>query len=160
MSTTQSPAAPPAGTQPSATIGPDRGQLAARHRPKSHILRLLPVLILVAMLAVGCGAASERPPQETLPADAPIDHEFAGVIVDGLPEGGVQVWEATVGDVVSISVSADVSEELHLHGYDLYADITPDEPGIIRFTADMHGVFEVETHDTDTLVAMLQVSPA
>ena len=53
----------------------------------------------------------------------------------------------TQGDRVRIIVHADVSDEVHFHGYDLSADVTPETPARIDFVADAAGVYEVELED-------------
>ena len=66
---------------------------------------------------------------------------------------------AHVGDAVVIVVTADASDEVHVHGYDLMADVTPDEPATIRFIADVAGVFEVELEDAGRALFQLEVLP-
>ena len=62
------------------------------------------------------------------------------------------------GDSVRIEVSADVTDHVHLHGYDLFADVAPGSPAVIEFTADIPGIFEVELEDRHTLLFELEVS--
>ncbi len=52
--------------------------------------------------------------------------------------------EAPLGSTVSIEVTSDVADEVHLHGYDKKVDVTPDAPATLTFTADIPGIFEVE----------------
>lgn len=63
----------------------------------------------------------------------------AGGAVTG---GGRQ--PAPLGSEVSIRITSDVADEVHLHGYDRKVDVTPDAPATLTFTADIPGVFEVE----------------
>ena len=49
---------------------------------------------------------------------------------------------------VVITVTSDVADEVHVHGYDLMADVAPGAPATIRFTADAPGRFEIELEDT------------
>jgi hypothetical protein len=60
---------------------------------------------------------------------------------------------------VRIVVDADVSDEVHLHGYDLMADVTPDEPATIDFVANAPGVFEVELEGAGKLLFELEIVP-
>ena len=48
---------------------------------------------------------------------------------------------------------------MHLHGYDLMADVAPGAPATIRFTADVPGIFEVELEDRGLHIAELEVRP-
>lgn len=72
-------------------------------------------------------------------------------------EGDERV-EVALGQVVEISVAADIDEEIHVHGFDLFADVTPDEPAVINFTADTPGRFEVEFETSGTFIVELVVS--
>jgi hypothetical protein len=60
--------------------------------------------------------------------------------------GGVKRHRVAQGDRVILTVRADVEEEVHLHGYDLAADVAPGRPARIRFRATDTGrfVFELE----------------
>jgi hypothetical protein len=72
---------------------------------------------------------------------------------------GPTSFTATQGDRVRIVVDADVSDEVHLHGYDLMADVTPDEPARIDFVANAPGVFEVELEGAGKLLFELEIAP-
>jgi hypothetical protein len=63
------------------------------------------------------------------------------------------------GELVLLIVEADVSDEVHLHGYDLSADVAPGQPARIRFRADVAGVFEVELEDAGRLLLELEITP-
>jgi hypothetical protein len=60
---------------------------------------------------------------------------------------------------VRILVRADVSDHVHLHGYDLMADVAPGEPARIDFVANAPGVFEVELEDAGKLLFELEIVP-
>lgn len=80
------------------------------------------------------------------------------VVRNGQPEGGVARPEIEKDSRVLLVVRSDVADHLHLHGYDLLADVAPGQPGRIRFTADLTGRFEVELEDSGVLIAELEVS--
>jgi hypothetical protein len=61
------------------------------------------------------------------------------------------------GTQVTLAVTSDVADEVHVHGYDLTAGLTPGEPAELAFTATIPGVFEVELHDAGTVLLSLQV---
>ncbi|MEX2048775.1 MAG: hypothetical protein WEB90_04290, partial [Gemmatimonadota bacterium] len=57
-------------------------------------------------------------------------------------DGGVRgptEFTASQGDRVRIIVHADVTDEVHLHSYDLHAGVAPGEPARIDFVADVAG---------------------
>lgn len=61
------------------------------------------------------------------------------------------------GQTVLVTLISDVDESIHVHGYDRSAEASPGRPGEVGFTADISGVFEIETHETAKLVAKLIV---
>jgi heme/copper-type cytochrome/quinol oxidase subunit 2 len=59
---------------------------------------------------------------------------------------------------VRLEVTADRTDEVHLHGYDRKVDIEPGRPAVLEFTADVPGVFEVELEEAGLKLVELQVS--
>ncbi len=85
--------------------------------------------------------------------DTTIEVEVAG----GKPVDGVQRFQIDARDIVTIIVSGDTTDELHIHGYDLVVGFSPGQPGTITFEADIPGIFEAETHQRGDLVMELEV---
>jgi hypothetical protein len=81
------------------------------------------------------------------------------VVRNGQPVGGVKHAEIEQGKQVLFVVRSDVSDHIHLHGYDLLADVAPGQPARIRFRATQPGVFDVELEDRVVLIAELEVRP-
>ncbi|MEM8925614.1 MAG: hypothetical protein AAGD35_19080 [Actinomycetota bacterium] len=98
--------------------------------------------------------------------DDAMDDETAmddGVAIDvSVADGEIDVESSRIdvalGSEVTITVEADIVEHAHLHGYDIFADIAPGSPGVITFTADVPGVFEVELEDSRTFLFEVAVS--
>ena len=65
-------------------------------------------------------------------------------IEGGQPVGGAQQVDLALGAEVTIRVTADVEDEVHVHGYDLLSDVAPGAPTEITFFAEIPGQFEVE----------------
>jgi hypothetical protein len=63
-----------------------------------------------------------------------------------------------LGEQVTLSVTGDTADEVHVHGYDLTVPLTPGTPAELPFVATLPGVFEVELHDAGTVLVTLQVS--
>jgi len=87
---------------------------------------------------------------------------FSGVLIEATVTGDeVETASRRVridrGQKVRIRVQADRAEEVHLHGYDLSADVAPGRPAVIDFTADAPGVFEVELEQAHLRLFELQV---
>lgn len=97
---------------------------------------------------------SGSPTQSPVPERTVIDVTFR----DGAPIGPTE-FTATQGDRVRIVVHADVTDEVHLHSYDLHADVAPGEPARIDFLANVAGVFECELEDAGTLLFQLEIVP-
>jgi heme/copper-type cytochrome/quinol oxidase subunit 2 len=60
---------------------------------------------------------------------------------------------------VRLVVIADVTDHVHVHGYDLMADVAPGAPAVIQFAADATGRFEIELEDRGREIAQLTVEP-
>lgn len=62
-----------------------------------------------------------------------------------------------VGEDVELRISADISDTVHVHGYDVMGSLEPGVETIVRFTADIPGVFEVELESAGLHVFDLRV---
>ena len=89
----------------------------------------------------------------------PKGTELVVTIRGGEPVDGIVRAEAKKGDPVVVIVRSDVADEVHVHGYDLMADVAPGEPVRIEFTADLTGRFEIELEDRGKQIAQLTVLP-
>ena len=79
-------------------------------------------------------------------------------IAAGRVTTGVQNVKVRAGQSVMLRGISDVADSLHVHGYDESLALEPGEPAALTFTADVQGVFEVETHEKAELVAKLTVT--
>jgi hypothetical protein len=79
-------------------------------------------------------------------------------VVGGQPAGGAVAASVPVDEEVTIRVTSDVEEEVHVHGYDLTADVVPGTPVEITFVANIPGQFEVELEGSHVLIIDLTVS--
>ena len=141
--------------------------------------RVVPIAVLVvALLALAaCGGDDEAgsstttetqtqtetqppPPPPPPPPPAPPRPTTVRVTVrGGVPAGGVVRESTDKGDRVVVLVTSDVSDEVHVHGYDLMADVAPGSPARIAFRATIPGRFEVELEDRGVQIAELTVNP-
>ncbi len=81
------------------------------------------------------------------------------ILRGGEPIGPPLKISVTSGDEVRFLVDSDSDNEIHVHGYEIYEDITPGE-NEISFAADLEGAYEIETHIApETLIAELEVNP-
>jgi len=98
------------------------------------------------------------PTEEPTETPAPDVIEIEIEVEDGEVRGPGE-FEVTQGERVRIVVQADVSDEVHVHGYDILGEVTPDEPAVIVFRADAPGVYEVELEGAGLLLLELSVVP-
>lgn len=95
--------------------------------------------------------------EESGPAEAETVVEV--VVADGEVAGGVRRVEVGVGDHVVLRVTSDVGDEIHLHGYDLRADVAAGGTADLAFTAEIPGVFEAELEQLHLELVELEVRP-
>ena len=62
------------------------------------------------------------------------------------------------GEQVQLIVRADVEDEVHLHGYDLSAEVAPGHPGQINFEAGRRGRFIAELEHLHLHIVTLRVT--
>ncbi|WP_194916583.1 hypothetical protein [Catenulispora rubra] len=67
------------------------------------------------------------------------------------------VHDVHLGDQVVLTVTSDADDEVHLHGYDKEIEIAAGKPGTIDFTANLPGIFEVETHKSNLQLLQIEV---
>jgi hypothetical protein len=81
------------------------------------------------------------------------------VVVGGEPRGGVKRLPYESGDRVQFTVTSDVADEVHVHGYDISKDVPAGGTVRFSFPARIEGVFEVELEGRKQQIAELRVSP-
>jgi hypothetical protein len=83
-----------------------------------------------------------------------------GIVVrGGRVVGGLRRARLERGERAVLIVRADVSDHVHLHGYDIMRDVAPGRPARLRFRATIPGRFEVELEDRKLQIAQLEVRP-
>jgi FtsP/CotA-like multicopper oxidase with cupredoxin domain len=92
------------------------------------------------------------------PSSPAADTTIAVVIADGKVSPNAENVRVKEGQTVQVTITSDVDESIHVHGYDQTAEASAGKPGAVTFTADVKGVFEIETHESAQLVAKLIVS--
>ncbi len=63
-----------------------------------------------------------------------------------------------LGSRVLLTVTSDVADRVHLHGYDIEKPVARGGSVTFDFIANQGGLFPVETHGTEKLLLQLQVS--
>jgi len=114
-------------------------------------------LRLSVCLAFAAALAACTPPGVST-APMPQARTFQ-IVVTGSQMTPTNHLVAYQGDTLTITLSADRAEEIHLHGYDRHFHPKPDAPATQAFTADKSGSFEIEIEATSTHLGELEVDP-
>ncbi len=136
--------------------------------------------LLVAVLAVvgvlgGCGqdpgpevAVPETGPavsgpvgSSARPAPAPVGPTIRTISITvrgGQVTGETGTVTVALGTPVTVSVTSDVADEIHVRGYDRKAEIPAGSTGLVSFTTNAPGVFDVELVGSKLQLVQLQVS--
>ena len=133
------------------------------------------IAILAAAAVLGWLYVSMKPGPQAVPAPpsavpsaavpgpaefgAPVAREFTLTVKDGQLSAGPGVLRVTQGASVLIRVSSDHADQLHLHGYDLELALRAGQPGVLAFTADRAGRFDLELHHAHLELGALEVQP-
>ena len=62
------------------------------------------------------------------------------------------------GDTIAFTVTSDEPGEVHVHGYELMQDVTPDAPATVSFEATIDGIFDVELHYADDEIEIAKLT--
>jgi hypothetical protein len=120
-------------------------------------LALLPALGMLVL--AGCGGKADTGAGSS-PSTAPTTASTPTGTATG--NGKVNPSGASInvkaGQTVLITAVSDTADEVHVHGYDKQLPLTPGKSASVKFVANMKGTFEVETHESNKLVAKLVVS--
>ena len=117
------------------------------------------ILLLGVVLLIGLFLLM-RPAQESVTPSLDLRARIVDFTVkDGqLVKGPVTV--AVIKDTpVTLRFDTNQSDEAHLHGYDLSAELKPGQRSEITFVATISGRFEIELHKSHTKLAALEVRP-
>jgi len=117
--------------------------------------------VAVAITLAGCGSGDDSsgssPATSSIPAatasTGPSAPSAAGTSIDATIAGGKVTpdpsrrVEVKTGDQVHLTVTSDMADEIHVHGYDIEKEVSAGGTITIDFTADIPGQFEVEAHE-------------
>lgn len=81
------------------------------------------------------------------------------VIKNGKPVGGIAELTYNKGEQVRFKVDSDVSDEVHMHGYDIMKDVKAGGSVSFDFPATIEGVFEAELEGRKEQILELTVNP-
>ena len=81
------------------------------------------------------------------------------VVEGGKPVGGVAELSFTKGERIRFAVESDVADHVHLHGYDVFMDVSAGGRVAFDVPATIEGVFEAELEDRAEPLAEITVNP-
>jgi len=81
------------------------------------------------------------------------------VVKNGKPVGGVAQLTYNEGETVRFKVDSDVSDEVHMHGYEIMKDVKAGGSVTFEFPARIEGVFEAELEGLKEQILELTVNP-
>lgn len=81
------------------------------------------------------------------------------VIENGKPVGGIKELTYSEGEQVHFKVDSDISEEIHVHGYDIAKNVKAGGSVSFDFPATIEGVFEAELEGRGEQILELRVNP-
>jgi hypothetical protein len=93
-------------------------------------------------------------------AGVPLRQEFMLLVEGGKLVAGPERMTVQQGTDVTLRITSDKADELHLHGYDRSVKLTAREPAVLAFLADRAGHFELELHDSHAELGAIEVQPA
>jgi hypothetical protein len=106
--------------------------------------------------------AAQAPQQGGVGGNKPqqIEPKVATIVVRGAePVGGVQDLTFKHGDRIRFIVKSDVTDEVHLHGYDIPKPVKAGGQVEFNVPASLEGVFEVELEQRVVPLAEVTVNP-
>jgi hypothetical protein len=81
------------------------------------------------------------------------------VVKNGKPVGGIRQLTYNKGERIHFKVDSDVSDEVHVHGYDIMKDVKAGGSVSFDFPASIEGVFEAELESRKEQIIELTVNP-
>jgi hypothetical protein len=154
-----------------------------RHR-RAHVLASIGLAAITALALSACGSdepadtspsttapsadtgspstdePSDPPSSSATPDDTGADVEVEVTVAGDTVTTASDRVDVEVGQTVRITVTSDVAEEVHVHGFDLSVDLEPGEPGELEFEVTDNpgpGLYEVELEESGLLLFQLEV---
>jgi heme/copper-type cytochrome/quinol oxidase subunit 2 len=121
-----------------------------------------------AVIAAPPRAVTQPTPQPQSPGVAATNQvivQYASPnVYDIVVQRGRRVSEPAVlkvhqGDDVKFRITSDVTDEFHLHGYNLEVPVSPERSAVLQFTAKLTGRFTYELHKSGLELGALEVYP-
>lgn len=115
------------------------------------------MIFFAILLLLGFFFVSKQIMKSTL--QTPVSHIFTLVVKNNKLVLGATTLTVNQNDRVVIKITADVDEELHLHGYNKHVDLKKNQQVQLAFIANISGRFPYELENTKTEIGVLEVAP-
>ncbi|MGE5282748.1 MAG: hypothetical protein ACM3N0_10590 [Chloroflexota bacterium] len=112
------------------------------------------VAVAIVLLIVLKGGSGESGKTSNASGKVPVI-----VVKNGKPVGGVRALTYNEGERIRFEVDSDVSDEIHVHGYDVMKDVKAGGSVSFDFPATLEGVFEAELEGRKEQIIELTVNP-
>ena len=80
-------------------------------------------------------------------------------VTQGVPLGGTHLLTYRQGSEINLTVTSDVTDEVHFHGYDIHRAVSPGHPVHFRIRATIQGSYPVELEQHAETLAQVTVYP-
>lgn len=102
--------------------------------------------VRILALSIGIFGSSLSPAAPQQPENATDAEARIEVRIENRKVVGAHIIRVTQGQLVEMLWTTDEAAELHIHGYDIRFEISPDAPAEVSFTAHATGRFAVTSH--------------
>lgn len=133
-------------------------------KKQSVIFMLLGILFLVigygayVMLTKSGARETDGTSRQTYETNDTSSKLSIDIVISSNPDE-VQSIRVKQGQNVNVSFTSEVTDDAHLHGYDIVTPLTPEQKASMSFIADKTGRFELELESSRRLVAIFEVYP-
>src|SRR4051794_32688495 len=135
-------------------------------RARVALLGALVVIAIVAFVVLkpddkktSTAPVATQPGNGTKPSKPAAPAVTQIVVKGGKPVGGVTTIKVNKGDRIQFTVKSDVSDEIHVHGYDFMKDVKAGGKVSFSFPAKIDGEFVVELESRGEQIVKLVVNP-
>jgi hypothetical protein len=104
-------------------------------------------------------AKAQMLPVEVPAAERAEPDEYDLVVKAGKLVSGTGDVKARQGDEITLRITSDVADDVHVHGYDRHAHLKPGETTTIRIKATRTGRFPFELHKSRLELGSLEIYP-